>query len=124
MWLVFVALLPGFACTDNNAGRAPATAPPAAVQAPAPDQWLGQWTGTEGTFLRISGGQGKYEITIQNLDGPRTFPGTAAGDRIQFARDGVAETIHPTTGAGTGMKWLTEKSNCLAVRSGEGYCRD
>ena len=123
MWLFFVALPLGFACTDNNADRVPATAPPAAVQAPT-DQWMGQWTGPEGTFLRISGGQGKYEITIQNLDGPQTFPGAASGDRIQFTRDGVAETIHPTNGAGTGMKWLTEKSNCLTVRPGEGYCRD
>lgn len=125
LWLVSVALaLPLASGCTGKVDRAPAAPPPAAVQAPATDRWLGQWTGPEGTFLRISGGQGKYDITIQNLDGPRTFPATASGERIQFTRDGVAETIHATNGAGTGMKWLTEKSNCLTVRPGEGYCRD
>ena len=83
-----------------------------------------QWTGPEGTFLRIAGGLGKYEITVQNLDGPRTFAGALSGDSIRFERDGVVELIRATDGAGTGMKWLREKTNCLTVRPGEGYCRD
>ena len=90
----------------------------------ATDKWLGQWNGPEGTFLRLTGGQGKYEITIQNLDGPRSFKGSAVGDQIQFERDGVKEFIRATNGAETGMKWLSDKSDCLTVRSGEGYCRD
>jgi len=24
----------------------------------------------------------------------------------------------------SGMKWLSDKSNCLTIRYGEGYCRD
>ena len=88
------------------------------------DKWLGQWNGPEGTFLRLAGGQGKYEITIQNLDGPRTFKGSAAGGQIQFEREGLNESIRATSGAETGMKWLASKSNCLTVRTGEGYCRD
>jgi hypothetical protein len=97
---------------------------------PETDAWLGQWNGPEGTFLRLSpaapgtGGAGTYEVTIQNLDGPRTFPGRAVGATIEFDRDGVRESLRATDGAGTGMKWLAEKSNCLAVRVGEGYCRD
>ena len=95
----------------------------AARQAPEPDKWRGEWTGPEGTFLRIDGGDGKYEITIQNLDGPRTFKGTAVQGWIHFERDGVREIIRRTNGAGTGMTGLVEKSNCLVVQRGEGYCR-
>ena len=94
------------------------------IGASATDKWLGQWSGPEGTFLRLAGGAGKYEITIQNLDGPRKFQGNAVGDQIQFERNGVTESIRATDGAGTGMKWLSDKSNCLTVRPGEGYCRD
>ena len=89
----------------------------------AADQWLGQWNGPEGTFLRLTGGAGKYEITIQNLDGPQQFQGMAVDDQIQFERNGVKESIRATNGAGTGMKWLSDKSDCLTVRPGEGYCR-
>jgi hypothetical protein len=88
------------------------------------DSWLGKWTGPEGTFLQLVGGSGKYEVTIQNLDGPRVFTGHAVSNGIEFERDGVKEVIHATNGVETGMKWLTEKSNCLTVHAGEGYCKD
>ncbi len=87
------------------------------------DRWLGEWRGPEGTFLRLEGGNGKYAVTVQNLDGPRTFQGAAAGATIEFDRDGVRERLHATNGADTGMKWLAEKSDCLTVHPGEGYCR-
>ena len=90
---------------------------------PATDEWLGQWSGPEGTFLRLEGGQGQYQITIQDLDGPRHYKGSAAGDRIRFDRNGE-EYIRATGGAETGMKWLRDKSDCLTIRPGEGYCRD
>lgn len=106
-----LALLAG--CQDRPSPAAPAT-----------DAWVGQWNGPEGTFLQIAGSGGKYEITVRNLDGPRAFPGVAAGDRIEFERDGVKESVRATHGAETGMKWLSEKTNCLTVRAGEGYCRD
>lgn len=89
----------------------------------ASDKWAGQWNGPEGTYLQISGGEGKYEITVKNLDGPRHFNGTAAGEGIEFVRDGVRESLRATDGQGTGMKWLAPKSECLVVRAGEGYCR-
>lgn len=95
-----------------------------AVDTAATDKWIGQWNGPEGTFLRLEGGKGKYEITIQDLDGPRTYQGTSAGNQVQFERNGATETIRATNGAETGMKWLSEKSNCLTIRPGEGYCRD
>ncbi len=113
------------ACQDRTPEALPAPAPTPAAPAPATDAWLGQWNGPEGTYLRLAGSGGQYEVTIRNLDGPRTFPGKAAGDeRIEFERDGVKESLRATHGAETGMKWLSEKKSCLTVRSGEGYCRD
>lgn len=119
------------ACQDRTPEATPAAgastpAAPAPTPAPAPatDAWLGQWNGPEGTYLQLAGSGGQYEVTIRNLDGPRTFPGKAAGERIEFERDGVKESLHATNGAETGMKWLSEKKNCLTVRAGEGYCRD
>jgi hypothetical protein len=79
--------------------------------------------GVEGTSLRLAGGEGSYQVTIRNLDGPRSFQGRAVGDGIAFERDGSKEVIRATNGVGTGMKWLAEKTNCLAVRLGEGWCR-
>ena len=95
-----------------------------AASTPVADKWLGKWSGPEGTFLQIVRSNGKYEVIIQNLDGPRTFQGQAAGDHVEFERDSVKESLRATNGAETGMKWLSEKSNCLTVRAGEGYCRD
>jgi hypothetical protein len=113
------------ACTDRSA-------PPDSTRSvnasdgdhAAIDKWLGQWNGPEGTFLRLAGGKGRYEVTIQDLDGPRTYQGTAVGAQIHFERNGAKESIRATNGAETGMKWLRDKSDCLTVRPGEGYCRD
>ena len=88
------------------------------------DTWLGKWNGPEGTFLDIAGDKGVYTITIADLDGPKQYQGTAKNNQIIFERNGITETIQPTDGAGTGMKWLADKSNCLRVREGEGWCRD
>ena len=101
---------------------------PATNRAPASstvtDAWLGRWTGPEGTFLLLAGSNGTYQVTIQNLDGPRVFAGVGVDAQIRFERDGMTELIHATDGAATGMKWLADKSDCLTVHFGEGYCRD
>jgi hypothetical protein len=89
----------------------------------ATDAWAGQWYGPEGTFLRIDGKGGNYELTIQNLDGPLKYTGVGIGEKIQFERNGIKETIHATNGEDTGMKWLSDKSDCLTIRVGEGYCK-
>ena len=124
--LALAGLLAG--CQDRPAAVAPPTpavsTPEAPKAAPGPDAWVGTWNGSEGTFLKVAGGGGAYDITVQNLDGPRTFKGTAAGERIEFERDGTKESVRATGGVETGMKWLSEKKDCLTVRSGEGYCRD
>ena len=113
-------------CEDRRSGftQVIAASAPGKTSAPVADKWLGKWRGPEGTFLQLAGGNGKYEVTIQNLDGPRTFRGNAVGDQIEFERNGIKESLRATNGAETGMKWLSEKSNCLTVRAGEGYCRD
>ena len=113
-------------CEDRKSGsvKVVAASSSGTTSAPAPDKWFGKWNGPEGTFLQLTGSNGKYEVTIQNLDGLRTFQGQAAGNQIEFERNGVKESLRATNGAETGMKWLSEKSNCLTVRAGEGYCRD
>ena len=88
------------------------------------DAWSGKWNGPEGTFLEISGSEGKYTIIIQDLDGPKTYQGIGSNNQIEFERNGATETLRATNGAETGMKWLADKTNCLTVRTGEGYCRD
>ena len=113
-------------CEDRKSGSVQVVAASSSgtTSAPVADNWLGKWSGPEGTFLQLAGGNGKYEVTIQNLDGPRTFQGQAAGNHIEFERNGVKESLRATNGAETGMKWLSEKSSCLTVRAGEGYCRE
>lgn len=114
-----------YACKDRPA-ESP-TKPETVSSSPlysVTDQWLGQWKGPEGTFLKITGGEGKYEITIQNLDGPQNYTGVSIDNGIQFERNGIMEKIQATNGAETGMKWLSEKSNCLTIHKGEGFCKD
>jgi ABC-type Fe3+-hydroxamate transport system substrate-binding protein len=98
---------------------------PAAVATPLPtDGWIGQWPGVEGTYLTIEAGTpGAYKLTIADLDGPKVYTGAANGATITFERNGVTETIKAGDGKATGMKWLTEKSDCLVIKSGEGFCR-
>lgn len=99
------------------------TPPTASAAVYTTDDWLGQWDGPEGTFLRLDGGGDDYLVTIRNLDGTRTFLGNRKGGTIQFERNGQTEKIRHTDGRTTGMKWLADKTNCLTVKKGEGYCR-
>jgi hypothetical protein len=92
--------------------------------APLADAWVGKWTGPEGTWLDIEGGNGSYKVTIKDLDAARSFEGSSVSDGIEFQRNGVEEVISATDGNATGMKWLAGKKNCLTVKAGEGYCRD
>jgi hypothetical protein len=100
--------------------------PPAAGSAPTtgPDAWLGKWIGPEGTFMAIEKSDAGYELTISDLDGPKSFQGVRVGDALEFERDGRTESIHASDGAATGMKWLADKRNCLTIHAGEGFCRD
>jgi hypothetical protein len=117
-----LALLCG--CSDSGVSGNSADAPAVTGASPVTDGWLGRWNGPEGTFVLLERADDGYRVTIQNLDGPRAFPGVVVGEQVQFERDGVAEVVRATDGAATGMKWLADKTNCLTVRYGEGYCRD
>ena len=107
-----------------NTGQEVAANPSSTISTQLTDNWLGKWSGPEGTFIQIDGGNGQYELIIQNLDGPRTFTAYAMDNLIAFERDGVKENLRATNGIETGMKWLNEKTNCLTIRAGEGYCRN
>lgn len=101
------------------------SAPASAVVTPdVVQKWNGTWIGPEGTALTLVAKENsKYIVTIEDLDGVRTFEGTAGPDYITFERDGVQERIKATDGEGTGMKWLADESNCLTVKESEGFCR-
>jgi hypothetical protein len=94
------------------------------TQQPVDANWLGRWQGPEGTWLEISRSGEGYTVTIRDLDATRTFPARVVRNSLTFQRDGTTESLRATDGAGTGMKWLAGKSTCLAVRPGEGFCRD
>ena len=115
-------------CKDRNqpAAESSSNPPPktASVADSVTDKWLGKWTGPEGTYLVLSKNAGKYVVEIHSLDGPATYDGGSAGDRIEFQRNGKTEYIHAGNGRETGMKWLLDKSNCLIIKTGEGFCRD
>lgn len=103
-------------------------ATPASQPAPTPvahlDAWLGRWNGPEGTFLELKQDGPQYVVTIQNLDGPKTYPAREVGNHLEFDRDNQVESIHASNGDATGMKWLADKKDCLTVKQGEGFCRD
>ncbi|GGY72155.1 hypothetical protein GCM10011613_16390 [Cellvibrio zantedeschiae] len=129
LWLlvVFITLTFSLLGCEDQKTEPPVVHPTAnsnALTTIETDKWLGRWNGPEGTFLKLSGGEGKYEITIQNLDGPQVYSGISLDNKIRFERNGVIENIHATSGLETGMKWLSEKHNCLTIKRGEGFCRD
>ena len=119
------------ACQDRTAdpSAVAASSPPASAPGSpaktgnATDKLLGKWIGPEGTTLLLSQKDDHYEVKIQSLDGPNTYEGVAAGDRIEFKRDGNTELIRAGSGKETGMKWLVDKKDCLIIKEGEGFCR-
>ena len=125
-WAGLTCVVLTAACSSERAAPTP---PPTTVPATLPptrptDEWLGRWNGVEGTYLELAREADGYTVTIANLDGPRTYAGTAAGDRVEFARNGRTESIRRATGKETGMKWLADEMNCLVVTVGsEGFCR-
>lgn len=90
------------------------------------DSWAGmRWKGVEGTWLLIGKNQdGSYRVMNRTLDGYVEYTGTAGSKGIEFERDGSKESLTAGDGQATGMKYLTEKKDCLVIKSGEGYCRD
>ena len=104
----------------------PATSPtgsPAAGSAKV-EALVGRWAGPEATYLNVAKKGDKYSIEIADLNGPKTFEGTAKGDVIEFTRNGKTETVKAASGAETGMKGFEKETNCVVVTKGsEGFCK-
>ena len=102
----------------------PSAAPTASVPVKGAEALVGRWPGVEGTYLNITKKGENYSVEIANLDGPKTYDGTAKGDTIEFKRNGKTETIKASNGADTGMKGFEKDTNCVVVTKGsEGFCK-
>ncbi|MBL7785209.1 MAG: hypothetical protein JNM36_04840 [Chitinophagales bacterium] len=91
------------------------------------DTWMGKWNGPEGTYIELATKDHQtYQIAIADLDGPKKYEGTAddKGTAINFVRNNITETIKEGNGKDTGMKWLDEKTTCIYIKAGEGFCRE
>ena len=90
--------------------------------------WVGRWTGVEGTYLVVTkdaSGEGRYKLEMQyTLDDKGSFDGTATPQGIRFTRPDGDQLLRASDGDATGLKYLAGKKDCLTVKSGEGYCRD
>jgi hypothetical protein len=89
-------------------------------------KWQGRWDGAHGARLSIKQDQGEnFVVKFDGVDYPGEFPAIARPDGLAFMREeGVEEVLHHGDGFATGVKWLLEKSDCLYVKIGEGFCRD
>ncbi len=127
-WQVFgvtVGLLAGCHQQGDEGASPPATTASTSSAAPfSADLWIGRWNGPEGTYLSIAKGEAGYVLEIADLDGPKRYAAQTIDDHLAFERNGKTESIRATDGKQTGMKWLQDKSNCLTINAGEGYCRD
>ncbi len=129
--------------TENTPNKPPVnavpTASPAASPASSPEKGntddkngsdekveslVGRWSGPEGSYVNITEKDDKFAIVLANLDGPKTYEGTAKGSVIEFTRNGKTETITAATGEETGMKYLLDEKNCVVITKGsEGFCK-
>ncbi|MDF7775882.1 hypothetical protein P1X14_11545 [Sphingomonas sp. AOB5] len=94
---------------------------------PSRDDWVGRWTGVEGTYLVVSKGAtaGSYKLEMQyTLDDKGIFDGTGSDAGIAFTRPDGKQELRASNGDATGLKYLAGKKDCLKVKDGEGYCRD
>lgn len=113
-----------------TAQPAPALAPtvgPRVTTGATARSYLGRWTGVEGMVLDVSAGDApdRFKLVMQyDLDHRQTAVATLNGNRLVFTRDGAVKALHPTDGKATGLKYLVNKTDCLTVAPGEGYCRD
>ena len=124
----------GDGAPQNTTVGEPGPARTLAPLPPAPEvaRYFGRWTGVEGMYLVVSerpGGGMSLEMQ-SDLDHKGTYQAEFAdrhhsgGPAIVFVREGRTEALRPTDGAATGLKYLAGKTDCLTVKSGEGYCRD
>ncbi len=119
-YVLTAALLADCSREPSPASR-PTPSPSAAV---AGRDLTGRWTGVEGMVLDVRREAERYLLTMQyDLDHRGTFPARARGDALVFERDGRQLALRPTDGTATGLRYLADKTDCLTVAPGEGYCR-
>jgi len=87
------------------------------------DAWVGTWTGVEGLRIDIEKVGAGYKLHIVNMDGKGDYTGAPDSEKIVFERAGKTETLTHGDGKATGLKWLADKTNCLVIQPGEGFCR-
>lgn len=113
------------AAPSTSPSGSPAAGPAGSPGANKAEATVGKWPGAEGAYLNVTKKGEKYSVEIANLDGPKTFEGSAKGDVIEFTRSGKIETIKHATGDETGMKGFAGKKDCLVVTKGsEGFCKN
>ena len=87
-------------------------------------EWMGQWNGPEGTYLKLEKSGEGYGVIVKGLDKEERYLGVASNMRIRFHRGDREEYIRLVPGRETGVKWLLDKPYCLMVKKGEAFCRD
>ena len=111
----------------SSPAASPASSPaasPASVENKKADALVGKWTGPEGTYIDVTKNGDKFKVELKNLDGSKTYDGTAKDGVIEFVRNGKTETVKTATGVETGMKGFEKETNCVVVTKGsEGFCR-
>jgi hypothetical protein len=111
----------------SSPAAGPASSPaasPASVDNKKADALIGKWTGPEGTYIDVTKNGDKFKVELKNLDGSKTYEGTAKDGVIEFVRNGKTETVKTATGVETGMKGFEKETNCVVVTKGsEGFCR-
>ena len=116
--------------TDSAVGEAvPAQgteAGDAAAAAHRHADWAGKWTGVEGMYVNIAvADPGRYKLDMQSdLDTKGSYDGEDGTDGIKFRRGEEELVLRRGSGDDTGLKYLADKTDCLVVKPGEGYCRD
>lgn len=109
---------------QDESGSTETAAPPSASHAYA--DWAGKWVGVEGMFVTVTPTEsGTYNLVMQSdLDTLGTYTGIDGETGIEFMRGGETRLLVSATGEDIGLKYLLDKTDCLMVKPGEGYCRD
>lgn len=111
---------------DDATSSPSIAADPAATETAVPFEWAGKWIGPEGLYVIIRPLEdSSVELEMQSdLDMLGTYAGSITPEGISFERGGQMLLLKPSSGADTGLKYLSGRTNCLMVQPGEGYCRD
>lgn len=124
--VLLLLLVPAIAACDETPPAPKAESPneKTEILADRLGEWMGQWNGPEGTYLKLEKSGEGYGVIIKDLDKEKRYLGVSSEMRIRFNRNNQEEYIILVPGYETGVKWLADKPYCLMVKKGEAYCRD